>query len=166
VFYNLACSYSLLKQVEEAFAALREAVKLGYDDARWLTKDPDLDNLRHDNRFEKIRSDLSKKPNSSSGQRTSRTARSIIAFATSLLGSSASRSIFPSPPMNEGRLVSASNVLASLATNEIKPLRSSFGAHSFRDHRSPPRNQPAPGFLGSSQFREEYPASVPTPAHR
>ena len=66
VFYNLACSYSLLKQVEEAFAALREAVKLGYDDARWLTKDPDLDNLRQDNRFEKIRSDLSKKPDSSS----------------------------------------------------------------------------------------------------
>jgi tetratricopeptide (TPR) repeat protein len=63
VFYNLACSYSLLKHVEEAFAALREAVKLGYDDARWLTKDPDLDNLRQDNRFEKIRSDLSKKPN-------------------------------------------------------------------------------------------------------
>ena len=62
VFYNLACSYSLLKQVEEAFAALRQAVKLGYSDARWLTQDPDLDNLRQDNRFEKIRSDLSKKP--------------------------------------------------------------------------------------------------------
>lgn len=59
VFYNLACSYSLLNHVEEAFAALREAVKLGYDDARWLTKDPDLENLRKDNRFEKIRSDVS-----------------------------------------------------------------------------------------------------------
>ena len=66
VFYNLACSYSLLKHVEKAFAALRQAVKLGYSDARWLTKDPDLDNLRQDNRFEKIRSDLSKKPTSSS----------------------------------------------------------------------------------------------------
>jgi tetratricopeptide (TPR) repeat protein len=65
VFYNLACSYSLLKQVEEALAALREAVKLGYSDARWLTKDPDLDNLRRDDRFEKIRDDLSKKPNNS-----------------------------------------------------------------------------------------------------
>jgi tetratricopeptide (TPR) repeat protein len=65
VFYNLACSYSLLKHVEEAFAALRQAVKLGYSDTRWLTKDPDLDNLRQDNRFEKIRSDLSKKPNHS-----------------------------------------------------------------------------------------------------
>jgi tetratricopeptide (TPR) repeat protein len=61
VFYNLACSYSLLKRVDEAFTALTEAVKRGYDDARWLNKDPDLDNLRHDNRFEKIRKNLSQK---------------------------------------------------------------------------------------------------------
>jgi len=63
VFYNLACSYSLLKHVDEAFAALDQAVKLGYSDARWLTKDPDLDNIRHDSRFEKIRADLTRKPN-------------------------------------------------------------------------------------------------------
>jgi tetratricopeptide (TPR) repeat protein len=62
VFYNLACSYSLLKRVDEAFTALDHAVKLGYNDARWLTKDPDLDNLRQDNRFEKIRTGLSRKP--------------------------------------------------------------------------------------------------------
>ena len=61
VFYNLACSYSLLKKIDEAFAALSEAVKCGYDDARWLTKDPDLDNLRHDHRFEKIRTHLLQK---------------------------------------------------------------------------------------------------------
>ena len=66
VFYNLACSYSLLKHLDEAFAALAEAVKLGYDDARWLIKDPDLNNLRSDNRFEKIRTVLTKKPRSSS----------------------------------------------------------------------------------------------------
>jgi|SRR5579862_7741266 len=66
VFYNLACSYSLLKHLDEAFAALTHAVKLGYDDARWLIKDPDLNNLREDNRFEKIRTDLTKKPRSSS----------------------------------------------------------------------------------------------------
>jgi len=58
VFYNLACSYSLLKRVEEAFAALDHAVKLGYDDARWLNKDPDLDNIREDSRFETIRRGL------------------------------------------------------------------------------------------------------------
>jgi tetratricopeptide (TPR) repeat protein len=62
VFYNLACSYSLLKRVDEAFAALAEAVKRGYDDARWLNKDPDLNNLRQDHRFEKIRSNLTHKP--------------------------------------------------------------------------------------------------------
>src|SRR5271168_585459 len=67
VFYNLACSYSLVNRVDEAFAALDQAIKLGYDDARWLTKDPDLDNLRHDNRFKKIHMDLSKKPRASSG---------------------------------------------------------------------------------------------------
>lgn len=61
VFYNLACSYSLLKQLDKAFAALDRAVKLGYDDARWLTKDPDLENLRTDSRFEKIRTGLAKK---------------------------------------------------------------------------------------------------------
>jgi hypothetical protein len=51
--------------VEQALAALRQAIELGYSDARWLTKDPDLDNLRRDDRFEKIRDDLSKKPNNS-----------------------------------------------------------------------------------------------------
>jgi tetratricopeptide (TPR) repeat protein len=61
VHYNLACSYSLLKRVDEAFAALSEAVRRGYDDGRWLNKDPDLDNLRQDNRFEKIRTNLSRK---------------------------------------------------------------------------------------------------------
>jgi tetratricopeptide (TPR) repeat protein len=66
VFYNLACSYSLMKQLDAAFAALGQAVKLGYNDARWLIKDPDLANLRQDNRFDKIRTDLSKKPGTSS----------------------------------------------------------------------------------------------------
>ena len=61
VFYNLACSYALLNRVDEAFAALTEAVRRGYNDARWLNKDPDLDNLRHDNRFEEIRENLSQK---------------------------------------------------------------------------------------------------------
>ncbi|HVM60058.1 MAG TPA: hypothetical protein VMV72_04260 [Verrucomicrobiae bacterium] len=64
VFYNLACSYSLLKRVDEAFAALDQAVKLGYNDARWLVKDPDLDNLRQDNRFEKIQIVLTNKSDS------------------------------------------------------------------------------------------------------
>jgi len=51
VFYNLACSYALLKQINRAFAALRNAITLGYKDVRWLKKDPDLANLRDDPRF-------------------------------------------------------------------------------------------------------------------
>jgi tetratricopeptide (TPR) repeat protein len=61
VFYNLACSYSLMKSIDEAFAALDRAVQLGYNDARWLAKDPDLENLRHDSRFETIRLHLRKR---------------------------------------------------------------------------------------------------------
>jgi len=66
VYYNLACSYSLLKRVDEAFAALTEAVNRGYKDARWLNKDPDLANIRQDHRFEKIRTGLTQKSNGSS----------------------------------------------------------------------------------------------------
>jgi tetratricopeptide (TPR) repeat protein len=58
VFYNLACSYSLMNRLDDAFAALKRAVKLGYTDAKWLTEDPDLENLRKDSRFEAIRREL------------------------------------------------------------------------------------------------------------
>lgn len=61
VFYNLACSYSLLNRLDEAFEALEQAVKLGYKDTRWLTKDPDLENLRRDARFVRVRETLIKK---------------------------------------------------------------------------------------------------------
>jgi len=58
VFYNLACSYSLMRRLDAAFAALTKAVKLGYADAKWLTKDPDLENLRKDSRFQAIKLEL------------------------------------------------------------------------------------------------------------
>ncbi len=58
VFYNLACSYSLMSRLDAAFAALSKAIKLGYDDAMWLAKDPDLENLRKDSRFETIKREL------------------------------------------------------------------------------------------------------------
>jgi len=60
VFYNLACSYSLLNRLDESFAALESAIKIGYADARWLESDPDLKNLRHDSRFERVRASLCK----------------------------------------------------------------------------------------------------------
>lgn len=56
--YNLSCSQSLLGQVDDAFESLILAVELGYDDYEHLCRDPDLDNLRTDPRFKKIRARL------------------------------------------------------------------------------------------------------------
>jgi tetratricopeptide (TPR) repeat protein len=47
VFYNLACSYSLVGKVDAAAAALENAILLGYRDFNWLAKDPDLRTLRN-----------------------------------------------------------------------------------------------------------------------
>lgn len=46
VFYNLACSYSLMGEVDLAAGALEKALALGYRDFKWLAKDPDLRKLR------------------------------------------------------------------------------------------------------------------------
>jgi tetratricopeptide (TPR) repeat protein len=46
VFYNLACSCSLIGQFDRAASALETALQLGYRDFRWLAKDPDLQQLR------------------------------------------------------------------------------------------------------------------------
>jgi len=46
VFYNLACSYSLVNDFERAALALETALNLGYRDFHWLAKDPDLKKLR------------------------------------------------------------------------------------------------------------------------
>ena len=65
VFYNLACSYSLTDQFDQAAAALKRAFELGYRDFNWLAKDPDLKNLRAQPAYgqlkEKIRQLKSKK---------------------------------------------------------------------------------------------------------
>ena len=50
-WYNLACSYALTGEHDQAIAALRKAVKLGYRDWRWMKKDPDLKSLHADPRF-------------------------------------------------------------------------------------------------------------------
>jgi tetratricopeptide (TPR) repeat protein len=50
-YYNLACSYSLLGDVDPAFKALQKAIQLGYQNFEHLQKDADLDNLRKDRRF-------------------------------------------------------------------------------------------------------------------
>jgi len=51
VHYNLACSHSLLGQIDEALAALRRAIELGYRDFNHLQRDPDLENLRRDPKY-------------------------------------------------------------------------------------------------------------------
>ena len=51
VFYNLACSYSLLGRVEDALVAVKTAIALGYDDFEHMGQDLDLENLFKDPRF-------------------------------------------------------------------------------------------------------------------
>lgn len=55
VFYNLACSYSLTDQCDRAADAVEKALELGYDDFKWLAKDPDLRKLREHPRYVQIR---------------------------------------------------------------------------------------------------------------
>lgn len=58
VLYNLSCSYSLTNQLEGALSALSRAIDCGYDDFRWLARDPDLINLRNDPRFKRIQAKI------------------------------------------------------------------------------------------------------------
>ena len=51
VHYNLACSLSLLEELEASFVELQKAVELGYDDYAYMLKDDDLENARKDPRF-------------------------------------------------------------------------------------------------------------------
>lgn len=51
VLYNLACSYSRLKMVEQALRALTQALEHGYNEFDYLQEDRDLENLRKDPRF-------------------------------------------------------------------------------------------------------------------
>ena len=54
VWYNLACSYSLLGRIDEALGSLRRAIGLGYDDFEHLGKDPDLLALRQSHQFRRF----------------------------------------------------------------------------------------------------------------
>lgn len=51
VWYNLACSYSLLQQVDESLGALRRSIELGYTDVRYFQTDPDLRHLRQSPKY-------------------------------------------------------------------------------------------------------------------
>ena len=54
VYYNLACSYSLVEDIDNSLKAIKKAIELGYDDFDHMNNDPDLVNLRKDKRAEEI----------------------------------------------------------------------------------------------------------------
>jgi len=54
VLYNLACSYSLLNQIDKAYRTVKKAVHCGYNDIKFLESDQDLNNLRQDDRFKRF----------------------------------------------------------------------------------------------------------------
>ena len=58
VFYNLACSYSLSGDFDQAANALERALALGYRDFEWLAKDPDLKPLRAHPAFDDIKTKI------------------------------------------------------------------------------------------------------------
>lgn len=51
IHYNLACSFSLVGDTLNSFKAIKRAILLGYDDFIFMDSDPDLSNLRRDDRF-------------------------------------------------------------------------------------------------------------------
>src|SRR5580693_7844294 len=58
VQYNLACSYSLTGNFNQAAAALGRALDLGYQDFKWLAQDPDLNDLRLHPLYKNIRAQV------------------------------------------------------------------------------------------------------------
>jgi tetratricopeptide (TPR) repeat protein len=65
IFYNLACSYSLLNEQYSALNAIKRAIELGYDDFDHLYSDKDLVHLMADEEFRKYLKEIQKKLKSS-----------------------------------------------------------------------------------------------------
>ena len=63
--YNLGCAYSLKKDADKAFEALNKAVEYGFVRDTAFDDDTDLDNIRKDERFEKLMARVNAKRNSS-----------------------------------------------------------------------------------------------------
>lgn len=61
IIYNLACSYSLTKEIEPAISTLKRAIELGYNDIEQLEMDRDIDNIRNDKRYKELVNILRKK---------------------------------------------------------------------------------------------------------
>lgn len=56
--YNLACSCSNLGMLEEGLNSLELAILLGYNDAKHMENDSDLNNLRNHPRYKEVTSRL------------------------------------------------------------------------------------------------------------
>lgn len=54
VWYNLACSLSLLNRTQGALEAIKRALNLGYSDIEYLLSDSDLINLKKESRFKEL----------------------------------------------------------------------------------------------------------------
>ena len=61
ILYNLACSYSLLNDVDKALKTIQKAIECGYNNFEYLQYDSDLQNLRMDHRFQEYFSTVQKK---------------------------------------------------------------------------------------------------------
>ncbi|MGC8976765.1 MAG: tetratricopeptide repeat protein [Candidatus Ratteibacteria bacterium] len=53
-YYNLACDYSQLGNLEKSLKNLKIAILLGFKNKKYIKKDPDLRNLRKSNKFKEI----------------------------------------------------------------------------------------------------------------
>ena len=67
-WYNLACSYSLLKRLDEALDALKHAFALGYHDFEHLRSDPDLIHLRQSPKYRQLLEAFSSVPSAPSAK--------------------------------------------------------------------------------------------------
>ena len=51
VHYNLACSLSLVEELDDALEELQKSIERGYCDYAYMLEDEDLENVRSDRRF-------------------------------------------------------------------------------------------------------------------
>lgn len=63
ILYNLACSYSLVGEMDKAFSVMKLAIDCGYDDFSYLEHDRDLSNLLKEQRFKSYLSEVKDKRN-------------------------------------------------------------------------------------------------------
>lgn len=52
--YNLACSHSLLGDLDQSYNALEKAIAMGYQNFDHIRNDADLENLRRDGRYRSL----------------------------------------------------------------------------------------------------------------